>query len=203
MKEKTITEQESLLLIQQMIQIAKKEQKDSGSGWILFGWLLFAASTVTYLNLIFHWVDTFLFWNILGIASLLLLLFTVCNSIFKRKKKQVKTYTSDLFEKLNTGFFIFLSLIIISMNAGLPPLKGFAILLSLYGFWMLIYGASMNFKPSITGAYITWALALAALFVNDFKWTMILHSVAILAGFIIPGYIAKKEFEKLQKTEKD
>ena len=89
------------------------------------------------------------------------------------------------------------------MNVGVPPSKGFAILLALYGFWMLIYGATMNFRPSVLGAYITWALALAALFVNDFKWTMILHSVAILCGFIIPGYIAKKEFEKLQKTEKD
>ena len=61
MEEKQISEQESLLIIQQMIQTAKAEQKDDGKGWILWGWLLFAASILTYLNIELGWYDTYFF----------------------------------------------------------------------------------------------------------------------------------------------
>ena len=43
MEEKKLSEQESLQIIQEMIYTAKKEQKDNGMGWIVWGWMLFAA----------------------------------------------------------------------------------------------------------------------------------------------------------------
>jgi hypothetical protein len=53
MEEKQISEQESLSIIQKMIQTAKKEQIDDGKGWIIWGWMLFMASVLTVLNLFF------------------------------------------------------------------------------------------------------------------------------------------------------
>ena len=70
MEEKKLSEQESLLIIQQMIQTAKQEQKDDGLGWILWGWLLFAASALTWLNMKLEWFSVYLFWNISGIISI-------------------------------------------------------------------------------------------------------------------------------------
>jgi hypothetical protein len=93
-------------------------------------------------------------------------------------------------------------LIIFSINLGVSPVKGFALLLGLYGFWILIHGTILNFKPSIIGAFITWGLAFAGLFVPTFEWTMLLHSIAILCGFIIPGYIANAEFKKIKLDTK-
>jgi hypothetical protein len=111
--------------------------------------------------------------------------------------KKVKTYTQDLFEKLNFGFVISLLLIIVSMNTGgVNPIQGFGLLLGLYGFWILIYGAVLNFKPSIIGAIISWVLAAVSLFAENFEQTMVLHAVAVLCGYIIPGHIAHKEFNK-------
>ena len=63
MQEKQLTEKESLQLIQQMIGVAKREQKDNGRGWILWGWLLFLASVLTIANIHLRWYDTFFFWN--------------------------------------------------------------------------------------------------------------------------------------------
>ena len=204
MKDKQLTEQESMLIIQQMIQTAKNEQKDDGKGWIIWGWLLFLASIFTYLNLQFEWVNTFFFWDLFGIATLLLFAYEMIRNRFGKKRNRVKTYTNDLFKKLNSGFFICLMLIILSMNFGAPdynvqPVKGFALLLGLYGFWILIYGAVLNFKPSIIGAYIVWAFAIASLFVERFDWTMLLHASAVLCGYIIPGHLANREFNKLKK----
>lgn len=195
-----MTSHESLQLIQQMIHTAKQEQKDDGKGWIVWGWLIFLASVFTFLNIIFSWSDsTFFFWNLFGLATVALLAYQTIQNFFIKKRVRVKTYTQDLFNKLNVGFFISLMLIVVSINLGVPPTKGFALLLGLYGFWILIYGAVLNFKPSVIGAYITWGFAFASLFVADFKWTMLLHAAAVLCGYIIPGHIAYKEFSKLNK----
>ena len=199
MEDKKITEHESLLLIQQMIETAKTEQKDDGKGWIIWGWLIFLASVFTFLNITFDWTNTFFFWNLFGGATLLIFAFQAFRYFFVKKRTRVKTYTQDLFNKLNTGFFISLMLIIVSINIGVPPTKGFALLLGLYGFWILIYGAVLNFKPSIIGAYVTWAFAFASLFVKSFDWTMLLHAAAVLCGYIIPGHMANAAFNKVNK----
>lgn len=200
MEERRISEQESLLIIQQMIHTAKAEQKDDGKGWIIWGWLLFCASFFTFLNLKFNWVSTFFFWNAFGVLTMLLISYEIVRFNLLKRKEKVRTYTKDLFEKLNIGFFFSLMLIILSMNLGVSPLKGFGLLLGLYGFWILIYGAVLNFKPSIIGAYITWVFAFATLFVKEFEWTMLLHAAAVLCGYIIPGHIANREFNKEAKN---
>jgi hypothetical protein len=197
MEEKQISGHESLLIIQQMIDTAKKEQKDDGRGWIIWGWLLFTASIFTWINLYTRWVSVFFFWSGFGIITVLIGLFEVMRDKFFRRRNKVRTYTKDLFERLNIGFFITLFFIVLAMNLDMDPRKGFAILLGLYGFWILIYGTALDFRPSIIGAFITWGFGLAALFVKTFEWTMILHAAAVLCGYIIPGHIAHKEFKKL------
>lgn len=199
MEEKNLTQQESLLLIHQMIETAKQEQKDDGKGWIIWGWLIFTASVFTFFNVRFQWANTFFFWNIFGTVTLVFILVQLVRAFFAKPTRQVKTYTQDLFDKLNIGFFISLMLIIVSINVGVPPGKGFALLLGLYGFWIMIYGAVLNFKPSIIGAYITWAFAFATLFVSTFDYVMAFHAAAVLCGYIIPGHIANNLFNKINK----
>lgn len=199
MEDKQLTEHESLRLIQQMIDTAKEEQKDDGKGWIIWGWLIFSASLFTYFNVVYKWANTFYFWNLFGLATLVIFAVQLVRYFFNKKRTRVKTYTQDLFDKLNTGFFISLMLVIFSMNLGVHPTKGFALLLGLYGFWILIYGAVLNFKPSMIGAYLVWAFAFASLFVDDFRWTMLLHAAAVLCGYIIPGHMANAAFNKVNK----
>jgi MFS family permease len=211
--ENEMTQQESLQIIQQMIQSAKQEQKDDGKGWIIWGWMLFIASVATIPNLVYKWLPTFFFWNAFGAASIVLGIFAAGKVIFFRKNKPVKTYTHDIFRKLNAGFFVSLMFIIIATNIGISPIIGFPLMMSLYGFWILIYGSMLNFKPSIIGAYIMWALAFIALFiprivdspVDDqtklFMWVMALHALGILCGYIIPGHIAKSEFKKVSARQ--
>lgn len=198
-REEHLTHQQSLLLIEQMISTAKQEQKDDGQGWILWGWMLFAASVFSFLNEQFNWVDTFFFWNTFGAISIILMIVGICRLFAGRKKERVRTYTKDLFARLDIGFFISLGLIIVSMNMGVNPLKGFALLLGLYGFWILIYGTVLDFRPSLIGAYITWALAFMSLFMEDFSQVMLIHAVAVLCGYIVPGYLARKDFNKIKQ----
>lgn len=202
MEERELSQQESLSLIEQMIKAAKKEQKDDGTSWIVWGWMLFAASVLTILNLHFGWYNTYFFWNLFGLAAAAIFIYKTIRFFFVKERTKVRTYTKDLFERLNAGFFISLMIIIVGMNTGLVPSKGFALLISLYAFWILVYGTALNFKPSIIGAYITWAFAIAALFVGTFELVMVMHALGVLFGYIIPGHIAHKEFRKLHRQEK-
>lgn len=216
-EEKNISEHDSLRIIQQMINTAKAEQKDNGMGWIVWGWLLFAASMLTVANIRLGWSgDIFLFWNIFGGISALLLLWKSISRTFVSRATSVKTYTGDLFDKLNAGFFISLVFIIVAMNIGARRIYdhfgsfdgsfvriGFTLLINLYAFWMLIYGSALNFKPSVYGAYTSWALGFAAMiFANTFEQVMYFHAAAVLAGYIIPGHLANNEFKKVHRKDK-
>jgi hypothetical protein len=197
MEETNLTEQESMRIIQQMINTAKREQKDDGVGWIIWGWLLFLVSILTYINLQTHWFSTWYFWNAFGILSLLLILFTIVRFFYSRGRLRARTYTGELFNKLNVGFFISLGFIIVGINRGIEPVHGFPLLIGLYGFWILIYGTALDFKPSVIAAYVTWALGAAAFFVDSFAAIMLLHGAAALIGYIVPGHIAYSQFRKL------
>jgi len=199
MEEKNLTEQESMLIIQQMINTAKHEQKDDGIGWIIWGWLLFLVSILTYINLHVHWFSTYYFWNAFGIISLLLLLLTIIRFFYFRGRVRARTYTGEIFNKLNVGFFISLAFIIIGINKGIDPVHGFPMLIGLYGFWILIYGTALDFKPSVIAAYVTWAFGFASFFVNTFASVMLLHGAAALFGYIIPGHLAYSQFRKLNR----
>ena len=212
MEEKQLNEKESLQLIQQMISLAKKEQRDDGWGWILWGWMLLLASLLTVANLRFQWFSTFFFWNMFGVFTALFFLYELGRTFLFKRRQRVKTYTSDLFSKLDAGFFISIMFVIIAINFGSRVLAarystfdmsfiniGFALLINLYAFWILIYGTALNFRPSVIGAYCTWAIGFGALFVNDFEKVMLLHALAALVGYIIPGTIANREFKKTRK----
>jgi len=215
MEDKNLSEKESLLLIQQMIHTAKKEQKDDGKGWIIWGWMLLLASVLTIINIRNEWFDTFFFWNVFGAVAFILLAWETIRYFFFKRTERVKTYTSDLFNKLNVGFFISLMFIITAINIGSKQVFdklgyfdgsfvriGFALLINLYSFWILIYGSALNFKPSVVGAYISWTLGFAAMFSQTFEQVMIMHGIAVLIGYIIPGHIANKAFKKIQREDK-
>lgn len=215
MEERNMSELESLSLIRQMIQTAKKEQRDNGMGWIVWGWMLFLASILSVVNVHFSWVQQFFFWNAFGIVTAVYFLFKITKFFFFKEKTTVKTYTADLFNKLNAGFFISLIFVIVSINIAsrvlydkygtfeITPVNiGFALLINLYAFWVLIYGTALNFKPSIIAAYFTWAVGITALFMKTFELVMLLHALAVLIGYIIPGHIAYKDFKKVQQEGK-
>jgi len=195
--EKQLDEHESLLIIQQMIDTAKKEQKDDGWGWIVWGWAIFAASVLTIFNMRMNWFSTFFFWNVFGLLTIVLMCYEMIRDFMIKKHERVKTYTKAIFQKLNIGFFICLMFIIASMNMGVGPMKGFALLLALYGFWILIYAALLDFKPSLIGAFVTWGFGIASLLAPSFEWVMIFHAGAVLCGYIIPGHIANIKFKQV------
>ena len=65
MEEKKLSGEESLLLIQQMIRVARDEHQEKGDGWLIWGWLLFSA-TVASIVLSFLKLGSYIGWVWLG-----------------------------------------------------------------------------------------------------------------------------------------
>jgi MFS family permease len=196
--EKEMSHNDSLQLIEQMIGAAKDQHNERGEGWIIWGWILFLASTSSvvcmYLNMgsYVNWIWT----AVLPVG--------VITYFLTRKKgegKKVETYISSLLNRIETGFFISLVVMVIGSNIignyqhqYAHFLFGFYFVL--YAFWMYIHGSATTFRPLIFGAFFNWIAALGIFFLTDFKYIMMVSAVATLVGYIIPGYIQRQQYKK-------
>ena len=82
MPEPKLTETESLQLIEQMIGRARQEEKASGWGWILWGWLLFVASVSHYVMIKMGVKGASRVWEYFGYAAILLILLSLFSWYF-------------------------------------------------------------------------------------------------------------------------
>jgi Flp pilus assembly protein TadB len=196
MEERKISEHESLQLIQQMIQVAKADHRENGDGWLIWGWLLFIASissaALVYFNFprYISWV-----WSVILIVGVVIyILFHVLN----KRQEKVKTYVQELLDRLGAGFFMSLFAIVAAGFISQSSF-GFGYYYILYAFWMYIHGSAIQFKPLIIGAYVNWLAAIAIFLLNDIALIMIVSALAVLIGYLIPGYMLKAEYRKKMK----
>lgn len=203
MEKDTMTNYGSLQLIEQMINRAKDEEKDSGWGWIIWGFLLFFASVIHYLLLLAGIKNSGMVWNVFAVLAGVLIASSLFRKYVLKQKKDVKTYTGELVDMIGNGFFI--SLLVLVVGGATTGLErtgaNFGFLLSLYAFWLFIHGAAFRFKPMKYGAYINWAGAIVI-----FLWykelgreVLLVHAICVLLGYIIPGFMAQRNFAAKNK----
>ena len=196
MEERKISEHESLHLIQQMIQVAKDDHRENGEGWLIWGWLLFIASIISAV-LVYLQVEGFFSWVWTGTLVVGLVLYIFFRS--RKKEEEVKTYVQELLDRLGTGFFISLFAIV---AASAISRHGFAFgyYYILYALWMYVHGSAIRFRPLIIGAYVNWAAAIIIFLLDDFGVIMIVSAIAVLLGYLIPGYMLRTEYRKKAKS---
>ena len=196
MEEQKITQSESLQLIQRMIQVAREDHRENGDGWLIWGWLLFLASVASAV-LAYMELSRYIAWvwsGILIVGGIIYILFHV----LRRKDLKVKTYVQEMLDRFGSGFFISLFAIIAAgfINKGS---YGFGYYYILYAFWMYIHGNAIRFRPLIIGAYVNWLAAIVIFLLKDTAQVMIVSSVAVLIGYLIPGYMLQAEYRKKLK----
>jgi hypothetical protein len=197
MEEKKLSGEESLLLIRQMIQVAKDEHREKGDGWLIWGWLLFVAS-VSSAVLSFAKLGRWVGWVWLGMLAVGLIVYALGHLRHQRKEK-VQTYVQELLNKIEAGFFISLFAIVAAAYISESDFS-FGYFYILYAFWMFIHGSAIRFKPLIIGAWVNWAAAIAIFLIKDFKYDMMISALAVLVGYLIPGYMLRAEFRKKMQS---
>ena len=61
--------------------------------------------------------------------------------------------------------------------------------------FLFVAGGALRFKALMLGGCINWVIAVVALFV-PFEYQILLLSLAVLSGYIIPGYMLKLNYKK-------
>ena len=197
MEERKMTEQESFHLIQQMIQVAKEDHRENGAGWLIWGWLLFIAS-VSSAILSYLQIRGYITWIWTGILAVGMVIYFIFH-ILKRRNEKVKTYVQELLDRLGNGFFISL-FVIVAASFIVKASYGFGYYYILYAFWMYIHGSAIRFRPLIIGAYVNWVAAIAIFLLQDIGQIMIVSAIAVLIGYLIPGYMLQAEYRKKMKV---
>ena len=192
------TGMESLMIIEQMISRAKDEEKDSGKGWIIWGWMLIAASIGHYVMIISGIRGSGRIWIVFGVIGLLLMGYTIYRRHTRPGIVAVRTYTGELVNKIGDAFFISLIVSVVGATTTGQFTTGvnFGYLLLLYAFWLYIHGAAFRFDAMKYGAYVNWlgAISIFIWYRELGRHVLLVHALCVFLGYIIPGYIAQRKF---------
>jgi len=214
--EKQFTEQESLELINQMINSAKNNlQKGMGNVFLLWGYLVAFTSVVNLILLVTlpdrinHY--SYFIWYLMPLG--LIVHYFLIGKIIKTST--VRTYVDKIMGYVWIAFTISVLVLVIAMilatimnSPGAEPnqfdfpkwihwIFMTPFMLILYGFALFISGKAYQFKPLVIGAFICWTFtaAIFIMFRTEFfmEVQLVALFVSVVSGFIIPGHLLNQK----------
>ena len=183
--EKTLSPQESLELIADVISKTKDNIRENSFCFLLWGWLIaFASFAFFFLRHYTSFKYYFIPFPILaGVGVITTIIF------FKRKKAEnTLTYATYFINKMWAVLALcFILVVFINVSQGKVP---FTYTLIVAGVGTLVSGWVMKFQPLIIGGILFFAFALVSIYVVD-EYKPLLNGIAIVAGYLVPGYLLK------------
>jgi FtsH-binding integral membrane protein len=194
MQDENFSPQESLRLIESMINQAKNRFSEDGYLYLLWGWAVLLCSTTQFVLLhFFHSPYHYYVWMVTWV----LLIYQVLYLRKKYKKERVRTYTSSIigFVWLTFLIMLFLFSFLIGNIAGGDYYKHISpIMLATYGMPVFLSGIILRFTPLILGGVGCWILSTIAPVV-DYDYQLLLVPAAMLIAWIIPGYLLRRKYK--------
>lgn len=118
---------------------------------------------------------------------------TAVYSSRQKKNVKVKTYVDEFMKYVLIAFLVSLGVVLFSMQK--LGLNTYPMVLLVYGLWLFISGGAIKFNPLLVGGIINWIFAIASFFVS-FDVQLLFLALAVLLGYIIPGYLLKRKFSQ-------
>jgi hypothetical protein len=194
MEDKQLNPQESLQLIEDMINKVKNRFSEDGFQYILWGWVVFGCSVLQFVLLEFVKYEKHYFaWSFIWIAVVIQTVY-----VWKRnKQKVVKTYTDEIIFYIWLSYLImaFLYSYLIGQIAGVDYYRHITpIMLAAYGMPVFLSGIVLRFKPLIIGGIGCWLLTPLSLYLS-FEYRLLMPAVAMLIAWIIPGHLLRSKYK--------
>lgn len=184
-EEKTLTPLESMEVIVKAIARTRDNIRANSFYFLLWGWLIAIASFTFFILAAFfkfrlHFVPFPILATLGGIITI----------VHYSRKRVVSTETyvghflKCLWIVLGLSFMI---VVFINVSHGQTP---FTYTLLLAGIGTLTSGMVMKFRPLIFGGVIFLVASVASVYV-DAEYKSLLQGVAVVAGYLVPGYLLK------------
>lgn len=193
MEKNNLTPEESLDLIHRHISNFKMNYKDNAKIFLLWGWLLTIASFSNFIILkILHSKEAYELmglysignWVVFGLIGFLILFFMDRNIKNKKVYGFLDSYIKKLWTVTAVSFFIG-TLICIKLGISPPP-----IMLLIAGIATTTSGLLIKFRPLVIGGMAFFIFSIATTFVSN-EYIALIVGVAIICGYLIPGYFLK------------
>lgn len=183
--------QETLQLIESMINKAQNRFGENGVLYLLWGWVILGCSLLHYSMI--RWTDIKnpeLIW----FTTLIAVAYQIFYHARQVKKQTVRTYTDEIISYVWIVFGISGGIATFILGRSNTWISMYPMILMLYGMPTFLSGAIMRFQPLMFGAVVCWILAVVATFIDPLN-TLLLVALAVIAAWIIPGYILKMKYK--------
>ena len=180
MREENFDPNESLMLIESMINRAKDKFAEDGSMYLLWGWTVFVCSLSQFILLHFYKSP---YHYAVWMASWVVFIYQFIYVRKKNKKKKVRTYTSHILGYVWLTFVIvilLLAFVIPQLTTGEYYSHINPIILALYGMPIFLSGIILRFKPLIIGGIGCWILSIITTFITNYDYQFLMIPVSML-----------------------
>lgn len=192
MESQNFSPQESLRLIQDMIEKTRADMSDNTGQFLLWGWLTFIACTAQFILLKAGYENHSLVWLVM-IPGVII---STYMGIKDSKKHKATTYIGESMKFLWMGMGI--SFFVLGMILSRFGWKDnvFPFFMLLYGLGTFISGKFLQFKPLIYGGLAAWSLAIISVYFS-YEYQTLFAAGAILVSYIIPAYLLRNKNKSL------
>jgi hypothetical protein len=186
--EPLLSPEESLKVITEAIDKTKDNFKANGSYFLLWGWLVAIASFSFFLLQQYTTFPYyFISFPVLGAAGIIT---TVIWYLKSKSTSPTETYLNYFLSRMWLVLGIcFIMVVFINVSQNLPP---FTYTLIVAAIGTMVSGLVMKFWPLTAGGILFLISALISIYIPD-DYKVLLHGVAIIAGYLIPGYLLLNE----------
>lgn len=183
--------QNQLQLIESMIQKARNDFKESGTLYLIWGFVILFCSMVQFSGNYFYNSD----WGFVWMLTWVTVVVQIIIIRKEKRKKKVSTYTDEIIGSIWIVFFIcmvLLAFILISHKATESILPA---LLVMYGIPTFLSGTLIKFNLLKWGGACCWLLAILCSF-TALPFQILYIGAAVIIAWIFPGIFLRKKFIK-------
>jgi len=192
MEEKEISANESIDIIQNMILKAQKNYSVDSFYYIMWGWLTFTASILSYfLAPILH-EKTSLIWLLMPLGGVISFIYGANQSKKQKVITHIETHVNQVWLTLGIAFIAIMISIFLKVNLAILPT-----FILLYGIGIFCTGRIIKFMPMIIGGALCFPLFIFCSYYvfDNFLNQYLILAFALLVSYIIPGHLLKAKFK--------
>lgn len=187
MNDEKFSPEQSLKVIQSMIDKTRQDMSDNSIYLLVWGWLAFLAFIGQFiLKHIYDYEKHYMVWSVTFVG----ILFSIYQGRKEKKEIKARTYIDESMKHLWAGMaicFFVLSMILTKLGWGTVV---FPFFIMLYGLGTFVSGKIIQFKPLVIGGITAWILCIASVWVN-YDYQMLFGAAAIFFSYIIPAYMLR------------
>lgn len=187
--QKTLTNEQRLAIIEQMINTAKGKFTDNSFHFLLWGWV---AALANLGHFYFMRYTEYPHPEIVWLISIPAVIASTIHGFTHRKNATTKGYTDHLSLWVWLYYMICITTIVtfgFKLNFMITPL-----IMLMTGFATFIAGKIIKFKPLTYGGLLFW-LASVVGFLSSYEVQALIAAGAIALGYLIPGYIIRSKYK--------